>query len=114
MKTKERTKYLYIPITVQSIALLLIADTLGISKYKLFLLYETFSNDCFLFFELFKNSEMLKNLTEFRLKRCFQYAESLTPVFLGARRDWLSTTEQRAYRKVNPYLFESMLRIAED
>lgn len=112
MKTKPH--YVYINISEQSVALLLIANILNISKYKLFLLYETFGNDVFLMFDLLSKGGHLVKLTDFRLRRCFQYAKYLTPVLLGSTVKKLSTTEQRAYRQINPYLFENKLRIAED
>lgn len=105
---------LYINITEQSIALLLIAKSINIDVYRLFLLYETFGDDMFLFLELFKDNLALSGLTEFRLRRCFQYAHTLVPVLLGSSIDKLSVTELRAYKQIHPLLFETKLKITGD
>jgi hypothetical protein len=104
----------YVNITKQSVALFLIAEVLRISKYQLFLLYETFGNDCFLFFTMFQKADAFKELTEFRLKRCFQHSEKITPILLGAEDIVLSATEERSYKQIHPYLYEKKLRIIED
>lgn len=114
MSTKQKQRYVYVNINAQSVALVLIADLLGLSKYKIFLLYETFGNDIFLFFDICKKAGVFKALTDYRLRRCFQYAEALTPVLLGAHKEYMSSTEQRAYKLLNPLLFETKLRIPED
>lgn len=106
-------KTLYINITEQTVALMLIANILKLNKYKLFLLYETFGNDCFLFFELFKDYPFLEDLTEFRLKRCFLNARSLTPVLHGQSAERLSTTELRAYQQLKPDLYENKFKLEE-
>lgn len=114
MKNKMKKHYIYVNITEQSVALMLIADILSISKYRMFLLYETFGNDVFLFFDLLQKAGHLKPLSDFRVRRCFQYAKYITPVLLGSSVVRMSSTEQRAYRQINPYLFENKLRIEED
>ena len=114
MKTKKKRHYVYTNINVQSVALILIADLLNFSKYGLFLLYETFGNDCFLFIDICKKAGLFKTLTDFRLRRCFQQAEVLTPMLLGKPKQHMSTAELRAYRMLMPMLFENKLRIEKE
>lgn len=110
----KKRHYIYVNINKQTVALFLIANVLRISKYKLFLLYETFANDVFLFFNMFQDTGYFKELTGFRLNRCFQHAETLTPVLLGAENHYLSITEQKTYKLLNEALFENKLRIEID
>lgn len=112
-----RTKvphYVYVNINVQTVALFFIAEILGISKYQLFLLYETFGNDVFLFFTMCNKAGMFQELTDFRLRRCFIHAEKIAPILLGNSGIELGTTEIRSYQLINPHLFEKKLKIAED
>lgn len=110
--TKEH--YIYVNINEQTVALFLIADTIRISKYLLFLLYETFGNDLFLMFRMFYKAGMLPELSEFRLSRCLRHAETIVPILLGHEGIVLNQTQTRAYQIVNPYLYETKLRIPED
>lgn len=112
MKTKQR--YIYVNINKQTVALFFIADVLQISKYMLFLLYETFGDDCFLFFNLCYKASVFPELTEYRMKKCFHYAERFTPILLGATNVPLGYQEMRGYKRIAPYLYENKLRIAED
>lgn len=107
-------KFIYVNINEQTILLLLISNILGISKYQLILLYETFGNDIFLFFDILQKADLLKGLTQYRIKRCVQYANAIAPVCKGNPIDKLSTTELRAYRVIAPFLFEDKFKIPED
>lgn len=112
MKTDKR--YIYVNINKQTVALFFIAEVLQISKYMLYLLYETFGDDCFLFFNMCYKAAQFKELTEFRMKKCFHYADLFTPILLGAKNVPLSSQELRGYKKIAPYLYENKLRIEED
>lgn len=112
--SKSPRKFIYININEQTILLLLISNVLGISKYQLMLLYETFGNDVFLFFDILQKADILKGLTQYRLKRCVQYANAIAPVCKGQPVDRLSTTELRAYKTVAYMLFEDKFKIPED
>lgn len=111
---KKTKPSIYVNINEQSVALFFIAETIGISKYALYTLYETFGDDCFLFFDMFYKAGILKQLTEFRMKKCFTYASKFTPILLGAKDIPLSSQEMRGYRKIAPYLYETKLRISEE
>lgn len=114
MKIKSTQHYVYVNINRQTVALFFIADLLNISKYQLFLLYETFGDDCFLFFTMCHKAGVFRELTEFRLRRCFHYADKFTPILLGAQNVPLGYQEMRGYKKIAPALFEDKLRIEED
>ena len=112
MESKKR--HIYVNINEQTVLLILICNILGISKYQMFLLYETFGNDCFLFFDLLQKAGTLPRLTNFRLRRCSKWAEMLTPVLLGGIKPELSPTEQKVYMLLNPLLYENKFKIEED
>lgn len=112
METKKR--YIYVNINEQTVLLLLISNILGISKYQMLLLYETFGNDCFLFFDLLQKAGILPRLTKFRLRRCLQWSKMLTPVFLGGIKPELTATEQKVYTLLSPLLYENKFKVEED
>ena len=112
--SKPPQKYVYVNINEQTILLLLISNVLGISKYQMLLLYETFGNDVFIFFDILQKANILQGLSQFRIKRCAQYAYSIAPVCKGEPVERLSTTELRAYKSIANYLFEDKFRIPED
>lgn len=113
MKTEKR-QYIYVNITKQSIALVLIADLLKLSKYMLFLQYEVFGNDLFLIFDMFMKAGLLPTLTSFRLKRCFVHADALYKVFSGEQDAQLSITMKRSLQIVNALVYETKLRVPVD
>lgn len=113
-QTKKDQRYVYVNITEYTVALFLIADLIGISKYRLFLLYETFGNDLFLLLDIFNKASVLNDLTEYRINKCFLHAERLTPVLLGIPNPYLGSQDTRSYQKLVSYLFENKLRIPVD
>lgn len=112
--TKTVAKPLYINITRQTVMLLLIANLLKMSKYKLFLLYETFGNDVFLFFDLCKKEGAFQKLTKFKLNRFNKIADSITPVLLGQTKNYMNSLELKAYEQIVPMLLDNKIRIEED
>lgn len=111
---KKTKHYIYADITTHTTLLLLIADLLRLSFYQMLLLYEVFGNDVFLFFDICSKKEHFKELTKFRLNRCTQLANSLTPVLLGDTKEHMSIIELKAYRTLSPYLFENKFKVEED
>lgn len=107
-------KYVYVNINTQTVALFFIAELLSISKYQLFLLYETFGDDCFLFFTMCHKAGLFKSLTDFRLRRCFRHAEKFSKILLGAEDVPMGYQEIKSYKQIAPYVFEKKLRIEED
>lgn len=112
--SKPPQKFIYVNINEQTVLLMLICNLLGISRYQMFLLYETFGNDVFLFFDILQKAEILQGLTQYRIKRYSQYASAITPVCKGQSVEQLSTTELRAYRSIAWLLFEDKFKIPED
>ena len=110
----NKKRHIYVNINEQTVLLILICNILGISKYQMFLLYETFGNDCFLFFDLLQKAGTLPRLTKFRLRRCLKWAEMLTPIFLGGTKPELSSTEKKVYMLFSPLLYENKFKIEED
>lgn len=115
VKNNKKPKYIYVNINEQTVMLLLIANMMGISKYMLFLLYETFGNDVFLFFEMLHKKLLLKGMTEFRMRRCIQWAGTIAPICKGeVLKRKMSSTELRAYKSIAELLYEDKFRIPED
>lgn len=112
--TKQPQKFIYVNVNKQTILLMLICNLLGISRYQMFLLYETFGNDVFLFFDILQKADILQGLTQYRVRRYSQYAEAIEPVCKGKSVEQLSTTELRAYRSIAWLLFEDKFKIPED
>ena len=111
---KKKQKYIYVKINEQTVFLMLICNILCISKYQMFLLYETFGNDVFLFFDILQKADVLKRLTQFRIRRYHQFASAIASICLGKSIEKLSTTELRAYRSIADFLFEDKFKIPED
>jgi hypothetical protein len=109
-----KKEYLYISITKETTALILLANSLKISKYNLFLLYEVFGNDCFLFLELFKQSPFMEGLTNFRLTRCFNHAEQLLPYLHSKILSVPPNKVRQSLEILQPLLYETKFRIEKD
>lgn len=112
MKTTKH--YVYTDITKETVFLLLIADIVRLSFYQMLLLYETFGNDTFVFFDVCSKKEHFKELTKFRVNRCMHLADSLTPVLLGEPKERMNLIEMKAYRTLSPLLYENKFRVEED
>lgn len=106
-------RLIYTLVNEQTVLLAIIGKLLGINHYRLFLLYETFGNDIFLFFDMLKNFSVFSCLTQYRIRRYQKQAYDIARAVQIKNLDVLTITEKRTYKWLSNMIIENRFKFED-